>query len=77
MTGELNPDEAGEVPPPNAPEPTGSMSSEVRNESSARPVAVEVRARKRSRRVFCSARRTPWKRRSRCSGSGMREKDRE
>ena len=36
------------------------MSRPVITDVSDRPVAVDVRARNKSRRLFCSARRTPW-----------------
>lgn len=53
--GELRPEVGGEMRDCGE----GSMSRPVRREVSERPEAVEVRARKRSRRLFCSARRTP------------------
>lgn len=65
----MKPEVEGEVREP----AEGSMSSEVRNEVSESPEAVEVRARKRSRRLFWSARRTPCEsevRRALCSKMG-------
>lgn len=67
VRGELKPEEAGELAELEAV-PAGSISREVRKESSVRPPAVEVRARKRSRSVFCSARRTPCDRGGRDEG---------
>ena len=54
--GELMPDPGGEMSEP----VPGSMSMPVMTDVSERPEAVDVRARKRSSRLFCSARRTPW-----------------
>lgn len=57
VRGELKPEEGGDM---SDCEALGSILRLVRIEVSARFAAVEVRARKMSRSVFWSVRRTPW-----------------